>query len=144
MRGDVTFAMQQFQLSERQACKLVDLDRSSYRYEPRSDHNAKLRQEMVELARHRPRYGYRRLHALLTRRGHSASVQRVYRIYKQEGLAVWRLKRKRLTGRAAVVACRSGMGAGFRLRYARQRTRHSSARRGGCLHTGMPDPGSRH
>jgi putative transposase len=94
--------MQQFKLSERQACKLVDLERSSYRYEPRSDHNAKLRQEMVELARHRPRYGYRRLHALLSRRGYSASVQRVYRLYKREGLAVRRLKRKRLTRCAAV------------------------------------------
>jgi putative transposase len=94
--------MQQFNMSERQACKLVDLDRSSYRYEPRSDHNAKLRQEMVELARHRPRYGYRRLHALLTRRGHNASVQRVYRIYKREGLAVRRLKRKRLARCAAL------------------------------------------
>ena len=27
-------------MSERQACKLVDLDRSSYQYEPRPDHNA--------------------------------------------------------------------------------------------------------
>ena len=56
-------------MSERQACKLVDLDRSSYRYEPRPDHNAQLRQELVELARQKPRYGYRRLHAVLCRTG---------------------------------------------------------------------------
>jgi putative transposase len=103
LRTDVAFAMQQFKMSERQACKLVDLDRSSYRYEPRLDHNAELRRKMVELARHRPRYGYRRLHALLTKWGNSASMQRVYRIYKREGLAVRRLKRKRLTRCAAVV-----------------------------------------
>jgi len=68
MRTDVTFAIEQFSMTERRACKLVGLDRSSYRYDPRSDHNAALRQELVNLARQKPRYGYRRLHALLTRR----------------------------------------------------------------------------
>jgi len=81
-------------MSERQACKLVDLDRSSYRYEPRPDHNAELRQELVELARQKPRYGYRRLHAVLSRRGSQVSPQRVYRVYKAEGLMVRRLRRK--------------------------------------------------
>ena len=51
MRTDVAFAIQQFGMSERQACKLVKLDRSSYRYEPMPDHNAQLREELVELAR---------------------------------------------------------------------------------------------
>jgi putative transposase len=96
MRADVAFVMEQFQMSERRACKLVDLDRSSYQYNPRPDHNAQLREALVLLARHRPRYGYRRLHALLTRQGRRASVQRVYRVYKQEGLAVRRLRRQRL------------------------------------------------
>lgn len=65
----MAFAIQQFGMSERQACKLVNLDRSSYRYEPMPDHNAQLREELVNLARQKPRYGYRRLHALLVRRG---------------------------------------------------------------------------
>ena len=98
----MTFAMQQFEMSERRACKLVDVDRNSYRYEPRADHNRELRQELINLARHRARYGYRRLHALLAQRGQRVSVQRVYRLYRQEGLAVRRLKRKRLTRPAAV------------------------------------------
>lgn len=89
--------MEQFQMSERRACKLVDMDRSSYRYEPRADHNAELRQELLHLARQKPRYGYRRLHALLSRRGFPGSAQRVYRLYRAEGLMVRRLKRKRLS-----------------------------------------------
>jgi putative transposase len=97
MRKDVAFAIEQFPVTERRACKLVGLDRSSYRYEPRSDHNAKLREELVMLARQKPRYGYRRLHALLTKRGFEASAQRVYRLYRTAGLMVRRLKRKRLT-----------------------------------------------
>src|SRR5450755_4110995 len=95
MRKDVVFAMEEFELSERRACKLVGLDRSSYRYEPSPDHNAELRQELVSLARQKPRYGYRRLHALLARGGFSVGPQRVYRLYRSEGLMVRRLKRKR-------------------------------------------------
>ncbi len=34
MRADVAFAVEQYQMSERQACKLVNVNRSSYRYEP--------------------------------------------------------------------------------------------------------------
>ena len=50
----------------------------------------------MKLARQKPRYGYRRLHALLERRGHEVNVKRVYRLYLEEGLAVRRRKRKRL------------------------------------------------
>jgi putative transposase len=85
MRKEVVFAMEHFDLSERRACKLVGLDRSSYRYEPTPDHNVELRQELVSLARQKPRYGYRRLHALLDRRGFAASAQRVYRLHRAEG-----------------------------------------------------------
>ena len=93
--------MGQFDLSERRACKLVELDRSSYRYEPRADHNAQLREELVKLARQKPRYGYRRLHVLLSKRGHAASAQRIYRLYREEGLMVRRLRRKRLVRAAS-------------------------------------------
>ena len=34
MRKDVAFAIEQFSITERRACKLMELDRSSYRYEP--------------------------------------------------------------------------------------------------------------
>lgn len=83
-------------MSERRACKLLGVDRASYRYEPRPDRNAELREELVKLARQKPRYGYRRLHAVLERRGEAVNVKRVYRLYTEEGLAVRRRRRKRL------------------------------------------------
>ncbi len=98
----MAFAQVQFHLSERTACKLLDLERSSYRYEPRPDRNAALREEMMKLARQKPRYGYRRLHALLERRGYEVNVKRVYRLYLEEGLSVRRKKRKRLVRDRAV------------------------------------------
>ena len=65
LRGEVAFVSSGYRLSERTACKLLDVERSSYRYAPRPDRNAELRSELVKLARQKPRYGYRRLHALL-------------------------------------------------------------------------------
>jgi putative transposase len=92
----VAFVVAEYRYSERQACKLMDVDRSSYRYQPRPDHNATLREALIALARQKPRYGYRRLTVLLEKRGFPASPQRVYRIYREEHLAVRRLRRKRL------------------------------------------------
>jgi putative transposase len=73
------------------------VDRSTYRYEPRPDRNAELRQGLIEAARQRPRFGYRRLWVLLTtRQRFSASPCRDQRLYRKEGLKVRRQKRKRL------------------------------------------------
>ena len=96
MREDVAFVSAAFDLSERRACKLLGVDRASYRYEQRPDQNAVLREELLKLARQKPRFGYRRLHAVLERRGQAVNVKRVYRLYREEGLAVRRRKRKRL------------------------------------------------
>lgn len=92
----MTFVMTEYGFSERQACRLLDLDRSSFRYEARPDHNAALRQDLISLARQKPRYGYRRLWAVLSRQGCMVNVKRVYRLYREEGLAVRRLRRKKL------------------------------------------------
>ena len=83
-------------LSERRACRLLGLDRSSYRYIAVPDWNAELRAKLVELARQKPRFGYRRLHVFLDWGGFAVNVKRVYRLYRQEGLAVRRQRRKRL------------------------------------------------
>jgi hypothetical protein len=70
LRGDVAFVQSQQGLSGRRACKVLGVERSSYRYEPRPDRNAERRESPVQLERQKQRYGYRRLHALLERRGY--------------------------------------------------------------------------
>ena len=97
VRRDVALVVAEHGLAERYACKLLNLDRSTYRYEPRPDRNAKLREALLELAKQNPRFGYRRLWALLTRRGWDVDVKRIHRLYRAEGLMVRRLKRKRLS-----------------------------------------------
>jgi len=83
-------------MSERRACRLVELDRGSYRYELRSDHNAQPREELVKLARQKPRFGYRRLHVLLSKGGYPASDAAALPTVSGERLMVRRLRRKRL------------------------------------------------
>ena len=88
--------MAEFGYSERAACKLIGIDRSAYRYGARPDRNEKLRADLIEAAKQKPRYGYRRLWAVLSRRGWSINPKRVYRLYRQEHLTVRRLRRKRI------------------------------------------------
>ena len=86
-------------LSERRACALVGAARSSYRYAARAERpprDHKLRERLRELAAQRRRFGYRRLRILLDREGWHVNHKRVYRVYREEGLAVRRRKRKRM------------------------------------------------
>jgi putative transposase len=86
MRSDYAF-------SERRACSLLMLAVSSYRYESRRS-DEPLRSQLVELAREKPRFGYRRLHVLLRRSGERVNHKRVHRVYREAGLMIRRRKRK--------------------------------------------------
>jgi putative transposase len=48
----------------------------------------------VELAREKPRFGYRRLHVLLRRSGEQVNHKRLYRVYREAGLSLRRRKRQ--------------------------------------------------
>jgi putative transposase len=87
------------ELSERRACKLANMDRSTFQYEKTSGGDDVLRERLRELAGERRRFGYRRLGILLDREGLGANHKKVYRIYSEEGLAVKRRRgRKRAIG----------------------------------------------
>lgn len=83
-------------ISERHACALAGCALSSQRYRPRRPAQAELRARLQALAVERVRWGYRRLHLLLGREGVRVNIKRVYRLYREEGLAVRRRKRKRV------------------------------------------------
>ena len=83
-------------LSERRSCSLVGLERKTFRYQSRLPSREGLRARLRELAEERVRWGYRRLHVLLRREGIQANHKAVYRLYREEGLAVRRRKRKRV------------------------------------------------
>jgi putative transposase len=96
---------QQYAMSERHACRLIELARSTKRYRKRRpDRDTELRQQLRAMALSRPRFGYRRLGVLLAREGHKANHKRIYRLYRAEGLMVRRRRRKRLARGMAMPA----------------------------------------
>ena len=86
----------QFAVSERRACRAIGQPRSSQRYRsrPRSD-EPRLVKRMLQLVRRRPRFGYRRIAALLRAEGFRASNSRILRLWRREGLKVPVKKRKK-------------------------------------------------
>ncbi|MDB5578967.1 MAG: transposase [Bradyrhizobium sp.] len=85
-------------LSERRACSIISADRKMIRFQSRRPPETELRSRLRELANERRRFGYHRLRIPLRREGEPSGVNRIYRLYREEGLAV----RKRGARRRAV------------------------------------------
>jgi putative transposase len=83
------------EMSERRACSLVAADRKMIRYRSRRPPDMELRARLRELANQRRRFGYRRLYILLRDEGEPSCINRIYRLYREEGLAVRRRRSRR-------------------------------------------------
>jgi putative transposase len=82
-------------LSVRKACLLVDLSRTVYGYQSQRTDDLVLRQRLRELAAQRKRFGSPRLHILLKREGLVINHKRTERLYREEGLALRRKRRRK-------------------------------------------------
>lgn len=96
VRREVVEAFKSRGHTERRACELASLQRSTCRYASRRHDDPKLVGRLRQIAEERPRFGYRRVHAMLLRDGYAVNRKRVYRIYKTAGLAVRRRSRRKL------------------------------------------------
>ena len=86
-------------MSERRACSVIDADRKMVRYRSRRPPETELRERLRSLANERRRFGYRRLFIMLRREGEASGINRIYRLYREEGLGVRKRKgRKRAIG----------------------------------------------
>jgi len=85
----VETAQGKMEVSERRACRAVDQPRSTQRYVARRpEDEERLVARMMELVRKHPRYGYRRVWALLRREGWQVNRKRIHRLWRREGLRV--------------------------------------------------------
>jgi putative transposase len=101
----VSYVETAYEKSERHACRLLGLARSTHRYRTRkAARDAVLRTRLKELAAKRMRFGYRRLRALLVREGMLVNHKRVYRLYREEGLAMRIRQRRRIRWRGALAS----------------------------------------
>ena len=82
-------------MSERRACTLVAADRKMIRYRSRRPLDIELRSRLRDLANQRRRFGYRRLFILLREQGEPSGINRIYRLYREEGLTVRKRKARR-------------------------------------------------
>jgi len=91
-------------ISERRACQLVGMYRSTVRYKIRRPDDTELSEKIKKIAFEKKRYGYRRIYILLRREGLKTNHKRVFRLYRILGLKVLkRGSRKRALGIRAVI-----------------------------------------
>ena len=93
-------------MSERHACALVGLSRDTYRHVGQTSAlNVELREQIVQTAHARRRWGYRMIHDVLRPQYRNINHKRVYRLYTAEGLSIRKRKKaKRIGVRVPLVA----------------------------------------
>ncbi|HEX5469895.1 MAG TPA: IS3 family transposase [Gaiellaceae bacterium] len=85
-RDAVRYLVGRFPVSERRACRLLAQHRSTQRYRPLpAAYELRLVARMNALATRHPRYGYRRVWALLRTEGFHVNRKRVERLWRLEG-----------------------------------------------------------
>ena len=101
-REAVAHACREHGVSQRRACEVLGVDRSSVRYRSVRPDDRDLREAMKAVAAERRRFGYRRLHILLRREGIELNHKKLFRLYREERLTVRkRGGRKRALGTRA-------------------------------------------
>jgi putative transposase len=106
-RQAVGFLQERFGVSERRACRVLGQQRSAQRLPLKraTEEEKRLVARMLELVRKHPRFGYRRIGALLRREGWRVNRKRVYRLWRQQGLKVPRKQRKKRRLGSSVNSC---------------------------------------
>ena len=108
-----------FEVSERRACSVLGVDRTSVRYRSRRASDAAVRARLRELASVRRRCGYRRLHFFLTKEGFAINHKKLRRLYREERLQVRRRGgRKRAIGTRAPMTIPQGANQRWSLDFA--------------------------
>src|SRR5690606_19892811 len=85
-REAVAHACEEHGVSQRRACEVLGVDRSSVRYRSVRPDDADLREAMRKVASERRRFGYRRIHVMLQRQGIDMNLKKLRRLYSEEKL----------------------------------------------------------
>lgn len=83
-------------VSERRACQVLEHNRGTQRYENKiNSFKEKLRERVIYFAKLYGRYGYRKVTGLLNREGWEVGKDRVFTIWREEGLQIPQKQPKR-------------------------------------------------
>lgn len=97
----VRYAVEERKLSERQACRTVNLNRCTYRYPARKAEDPEIVQELRQLAQRQPRWGCGKMTQYLRNQGYDWNHKRIRRVYRELALNLHRKPKKRLPARTA-------------------------------------------
>ena len=96
MRQTVIHICQKFAVSQRRACKVLGVSRSTLNYKPADKNNEEaLRFAMIRLAKQYGRYGYRKIAQLLRIEGRKVNHKKIERLWREEGLQLPQRHKKR-------------------------------------------------
>ncbi|MCF2220040.1 IS3 family transposase [Chryseobacterium sp. PS-8] len=98
-REVVAYLVSEYPMNIRQACKSLDLERSSYYYHPKRKDDTKVIDCLNQLSEKHPSYGFKKLFHSLRNQGFGWNHKKVYRVYKKLGLNLLRKRRRRLASR---------------------------------------------
>ena len=108
-REAVVHLCEAHKVSQRQACAVLNVDRSTVRYSSVRPDDADLRKAIRNVARERRRFGYRRIGVMLERQGIIMNHKKLRRLYCEEKLQVRkRGGRKRALGTRRPMVLPSG------------------------------------
>ena len=93
------YVMDERGLSERQACRTVNLHRCTYRYQAQKTDDREIVEELQQLSEKQPRWGFRKMTDYLRNQGHLWNHKRIRRIYRGLALNLHRKPKKRLAAR---------------------------------------------
>lgn len=82
----VTAMSEEWDVSIRRCCRVLEFERSTYHYKARRRDQAHEEKRIKEICQTRVRYGYRRVHVMLRREGFVINAKRTRRIYRELGL----------------------------------------------------------
>jgi putative transposase len=89
-------------ISERRGCRLVSLNRKTCRYRRRQRTDSPTLDRLRQLASEYPRFGYRRIHALLKREDFKINLKYVYRLWRQQNLSLPKRRPRKMRAKATV------------------------------------------
>ena len=95
------YAVNEFGLSERQACHTIHVSRCGYHYQSKKTTDEPIIQELRQLAERQPRWGCDKMTDYLRNQGHSWNHKRIRRVYRAMALHLKRKPKKRLPARPA-------------------------------------------
>jgi putative transposase len=99
------YAMQTYGLSERQACKMLNLSRTVFRYQRKRPDDSEIKHALLELAESKPRWGFGKMLDYLQQQQYTWNHKRIRRVYCALHLNLRVKKKKRLPKRVAQPLC---------------------------------------